>query len=213
MPPAILLDVQNKLDFDTSKTFCINLGNDRSNITPIVVKMTGAASNLPALDFVLDEPRSDRPFKRTIIFFNTRDLAYKACRHLQQLSTPDAKGKINFIHALRTTRAKRRVMRDFRSGEIDVLCATEAAGMVSTVAITTIISTTDDHQGNGRTCTTDHEHELQRHDTGRLGNGSESRLGHLARLGLYASEDRMRVEVRTQHGCRSIDDEGNFRRQ
>ena len=60
--PTILLDIQNKLDLGTSKTFLINLGNDRSNITPIIVKMTDVASDLAALDFVLDEPHLDQPF-------------------------------------------------------------------------------------------------------------------------------------------------------
>ena len=131
MTPTVLLDIHNKLDLETSKTFIINLGNDWSNITPIVVKMTGAASNLAALDFVLDEPLSNQPFRRTIIFFNTRDLAYKACERLQQLAPPGFGEKIHFLHALRTTRAKRKIMKAFRSGEIGVMCATEAAGMVS----------------------------------------------------------------------------------
>ena len=113
MTPAVLLDVQNKLEFVTSNTFIINLGNDRPNITPIIARMAGAASNLTALDFVLDEARSGNPLKRTIIFFNSRELAYKGCQHLREFISPGMTHKINFIHALRSTRAKRKVMRDF----------------------------------------------------------------------------------------------------
>ena len=135
MPPAVLLDIQNKLEFETSNTFIINLGNDRPNITPIVARMAGAASNLIALDFVLDEIRSNNPLKRTIVFFNSRDLAYKGCRHLRNLISPGMTSKIDFIHALRSNRAKRKVMRSFRSGGVDILCATEAAGMVSNLLV------------------------------------------------------------------------------
>jgi superfamily II DNA helicase RecQ len=147
MPPAILLDVQHKLEFETSKTFIINLGNDRPNITPIVARMSGAASNLTALDFVLDEPRSDNPLKRTIIFFNSRELAYKGCRHLRKLISPGMARKINFIHALRANGAKRKVMRNFRSGEVDILCATEAAGMVGNLLV--VFSVPDPLPGYG----------------------------------------------------------------
>ena len=135
MPPVVLLDIQNKLEFEILNTFIINLGNDRPNITPIVARMAGAASNLTALDFVLDELRSHNPLKRTIIFFNSRELAYKGCRYLRTLISPGMTGKIDFIHALRSNRAKGKVMRNFRSGGVDILCATEAAGMVCNLLV------------------------------------------------------------------------------
>ena len=77
MPPVILLDIQNKLEFETSNTLIINLGKNRPNITPMVMWMAGAASNLIALDFVLDELQSHNPLKQTITFFNSHELTYK----------------------------------------------------------------------------------------------------------------------------------------
>jgi superfamily II DNA/RNA helicase len=113
------------------RTFFVNLGNNRPNITPIVCRMRGAATDLSALNFTVDEPLSGASFIRTIIFVNTRDLAYKTSRHLKNLLPPDLASKVDFMHARRSTRAKRKVMHDFREGRISILCATEAAGMVS----------------------------------------------------------------------------------
>ena len=88
------------------------------------------ANDFGALDFLADEAYSGRPLRRTIIFFNTRDLAYKGSQYLKQLVPEAYRNEINFLHAGRNRRARRKVLRDFRKGEINILCATEAAGMV-----------------------------------------------------------------------------------
>ncbi|TFY55114.1 hypothetical protein EVJ58_g8451 [Rhodofomes roseus] len=129
LPPAALADVQAKLSFHLNSTFFVNLGNDRTNITPLVVQMKGGAGDLAALDFAVREALAGDPLVKTLIFFNTRELAMRACHHLKTL-LPDAyKGKIDFLHALRGDDTKREVMQRFRNDELSILCATEAAGM------------------------------------------------------------------------------------
>ncbi|KAH9915001.1 P-loop containing nucleoside triphosphate hydrolase protein, partial [Fomitopsis serialis] len=129
LPPLVLSDIQTKLGFSTRSTFFVNLGNDRPNITPLVVHMKGGASDLSALDFAVNEALAGGPLVKTLIFFNTRDLAYRGLQHLRKL-LPDAyKDKIDFLHALRGEDSKREVMARFRNNELSILCATEAAGM------------------------------------------------------------------------------------
>ncbi|TFY50090.1 hypothetical protein EVJ58_g11198 [Rhodofomes roseus] len=110
-------------------TYIVNLGNDRTNITPLVVEMKGGASDLAALDFTIREAHAGGGLVKTIIFFNTRDLAYRAYRHLKELLPDEYKTKIDFLHSMRGDSTKRRVMQQFRDNEVSILCATEAAGM------------------------------------------------------------------------------------
>jgi len=130
LPPAILLDVQLKLLFSMQDTFMINLGNDRSNITPIVCRMHGAAKDLGALDFLLDEALAGNEIPLSVVFFNTRVLTQKGCIHIKEHLPENLRHQVGFIHAGRSARAKRKVMQDFRAGIIRILCASEAAAMV-----------------------------------------------------------------------------------
>ena len=130
MPPGVLFDIKQKLAFELKSTFFVNLGNDRPNITPLVVRTAGGPSDLAALDFVVREGLSGGSLVKTVVFFGERDLAYEAHRHLRGLVPDNLKSRIGFMHALRGERSKSKVMKDFREGRIDVLCATEAAGMV-----------------------------------------------------------------------------------
>ncbi|EMD41247.1 hypothetical protein CERSUDRAFT_40440, partial [Gelatoporia subvermispora B] len=55
LPPAVLSDVWQQLSFNSSRMFHVNLGNDHTNITPLVCRMSGAANDLDALNFTIDE--------------------------------------------------------------------------------------------------------------------------------------------------------------
>ena len=132
MPPHILNDIRLKLCLSETCTFTVNLGNDRPNITPILCRMHGAANDLDALNFAIDGAHdpSTKLFIRTMIYFNTRDLAYKGYKHLCALVPAERQAQIDFLHAGRTRRAKRKVMKEFKGGKVAILCATEIAGMV-----------------------------------------------------------------------------------
>ncbi|KAI0640947.1 P-loop containing nucleoside triphosphate hydrolase protein [Trametes meyenii] len=128
-PPFMLHDVFLRLEFRASTTYLVNLGNDRPNIVPIVHRMKAAQSSLPILDFLVRDVKPDTKFRRTIVFFNARNLAFKSYRYLQDCVCPELRPQINFLHAGRGQRARRRVTRQFREGTVNILCATEAAGM------------------------------------------------------------------------------------
>lgn len=130
MPPDTLACVRSVLGMNIEKTFHLNLGNDRHNIVPFVWPMDGGAANLAALDFVVRG--RDKPL-RTIIYFNGKCLAMRACIYLQKLLPPSQARTIDVLHASRGSREKKEVMERFRSGEVLVLCATEVVGMVRTL--------------------------------------------------------------------------------
>ena len=129
LQPMVLCDIQARLHFSAQDMFLVNLGNHRANITNILVKMR-IANDFGALDFLADEALSSQSLRRTIVFFNTRDLAYKGSQYLKQLLPEAYRNEIDFLHAGRNRRARRKVLRDFREGRVNILCATEAAGMV-----------------------------------------------------------------------------------
>lgn len=135
LPPHILSDVYHKLGLSRHGTFVLNLGNDRPNITPLVCHMRAAAGDLDALNFAIREAYSGGTLVPTVIFFNTRELAYKGYRHLKALLSDHHKDKIQFLHAMRSAPDKAEIMGKFRNGEIAILCATEAAGLVSDYAL------------------------------------------------------------------------------
>lgn len=133
LPPPMLDDVLQKLHFSMKRTFIINLGNERLNITPVICRLRGAAQDLGALTFTIDDASytPEQDLQRTVIFFGSRDLTYKAYKHLQRLLPPDKQNQISFLHSGRTNRARTKVLQDFRDRKVHILCATEAAGMAS----------------------------------------------------------------------------------
>lgn len=129
LPPLVLSDIQTRLHFTWTDTFYVNLGNHRANITNILVPMR-TATDLGSLNFLADEAHTGQPLRRAIVFFNTRDLTFKGSQYLKKLLPEVRQQEIDFLHAGRTSRARRFVLNEFRKGNINILCATEAAGMV-----------------------------------------------------------------------------------
>ncbi|PCH39607.1 hypothetical protein WOLCODRAFT_85959 [Wolfiporia cocos MD-104 SS10] len=84
LPPHVLADVRLKLCMSDTRTFLVNLGNDRPNITPLVFRTHAAASDLSALNFTAREAFESKQLIPTVIFFNKRDLTQHGCHHLQR---------------------------------------------------------------------------------------------------------------------------------
>ncbi len=125
-------DLTDTLSFTRSNSFILNVGNDRSNITPLVIRMTGGESDYAALDFLLDEVQEGKDLVRTMVFCNTRDTARRACQYIKSKLPEDSpyRDQICSMWATKSTTAKRKIMRRFRDGRIKILFATEVAGMV-----------------------------------------------------------------------------------
>jgi superfamily II DNA helicase RecQ len=133
MGPGVLGNIQKILHVDPLKSLHINLGNDRPNITQLVIQMDSDAG-FDHLAFLLDrlENNGSGNLPRTIIFFETRELAHKASDWLRDklpVESSETRQKITYIHAGRTAAGRKHTMKLFRDGTIDILCATECVGM------------------------------------------------------------------------------------
>ena len=130
LPPPILAEIRDTLEVRDGQSFDLNLGNDRSNIMPIIWPMKAAKGDLSSLDFVVTG-RED--LLRTIIYVNEKELARKACEHLRKLVAPEKCSQIDFVHSSRSLGPQKAVLKRFQEGEVSVLCATEVVGMVRKV--------------------------------------------------------------------------------
>lgn len=127
LPPPTLSEIRNTLEVHKGQSYDLNLGNDRSNITPIIWPMRAAKEDLDSLNFVVTAWKVP---PRTVIYVNEKELARKACEHLWKLVTPEKRPEIDFIHAGRSPGPQKAVLKQFQEGKVSILCATEVVGMV-----------------------------------------------------------------------------------
>ncbi|KAF8989446.1 P-loop containing nucleoside triphosphate hydrolase protein [Cyathus striatus] len=132
LPPAALRDVQAQLQLDPLRTFIVNLGNNRPNIA-LSVKTIKSTQDFQAVIPLLTRdgvlPTSPNDLIKTCLFVNKVRLALELRRFLQSQFPASLVSSIDMLYSLRSVSSKRRVMKQFTSGEIKVLVATEAAGM------------------------------------------------------------------------------------
>jgi superfamily II DNA helicase RecQ len=133
MGPGVLGTIRKVLHIDPDKSLHINLGNDRPNITQLVVRME-RDSGFEQLGFLLNrlKPDGSGDLPRTIVFFETRELAHKASDWLRDqlpAQSRETRQRIAYIHAGRTSSGRKHTLKLFRDGRIDILCATECVGM------------------------------------------------------------------------------------
>ncbi|KAJ7103240.1 P-loop containing nucleoside triphosphate hydrolase protein [Mycena belliarum] len=131
LSPAAIKDVCSTLHIDLDEAFVLNLGNDRPNITPSIIEMK-SAKDYGALKQIFGPPSevhgiADVP--KSIVFANAVKKTQIIKRMIYREYPNLPPGSVDFLHAHRTAKAKRRVMKDFRRGKIKILVATEAAGM------------------------------------------------------------------------------------
>ncbi|KAJ3744571.1 P-loop containing nucleoside triphosphate hydrolase protein [Lentinula raphanica] len=70
-----------------------------------------------------------RKLMQTMIFFDDINVSLEALKHLRAQLPPDLGGQIVLYHSRRSSNSRRRVLEEFRSGKIEILLTTEAAGM------------------------------------------------------------------------------------
>ena len=135
VPASTLQDITVSLGIDIANTFFLNLGNDRPNISFSVNRMNGAedfAALKPHLFRTVGSltPTTPDDLFKTFVFTNTVSSTLVGTRFIRSWLPKHLWKYVAFIHAHRSSRDKRRVMRRFRRGRIKILVATEAAEMV-----------------------------------------------------------------------------------
>jgi superfamily II DNA helicase RecQ len=133
LSPAMRETVYHKLLFTRSKTFQLNLGNQRHNITQIVCRLPPSARSFQALDFLLAPALCNEPLKRAIVYVNTWELAMQLWLHATSKVPPEYALKFGFAHSMRAERSKNRVIKLFMEMKIDVVFATDCMGLVSVI--------------------------------------------------------------------------------
>lgn len=126
-------ELRGKLSIDAETCFFLNLGNDRPNIAMSVQRINNAEDYDALKPLLTKDVKTPADLKKTLVFMNTRMGCQIACRYARSLFGPEFHSSIDFLHAHRTKRAKRRVMKEFRQGKIKVLFGTEAVGMVGMI--------------------------------------------------------------------------------
>ncbi|KAI0286328.1 P-loop containing nucleoside triphosphate hydrolase protein [Russula brevipes] len=116
-----LQEIRTSLHLTSATTFHLNLGNDRPNLAWNVRFMTAGKSDLEALRFLIPDLAKEVKLQRAIIFFDDIILAMQARDCLQ--------GRTACYHSRRGPLSKKLVMQQFSTGRLDILFATEAAGM------------------------------------------------------------------------------------
>ena len=131
LPPTSFTEICELLEISPSRGFHLNLGNDRSNLMPIIWPLRAGAKDLDSLNFIV-AGKVNLP--RVIVYVNTKDLARIGCEHLRTKVPPERRDKIDFIHASRSKRPQKQILNLFQTGSINILFATEVVGMVRSQA-------------------------------------------------------------------------------
>lgn len=136
LTPEAVNDVQQKLGIDPHKSFFLNLGNDRPNIS-YAVHCVKTPDDFNSLKTFLTRspglPQTPDDLLKTIIFVNSRAASQICARYIQEWLPDHLKDQVDYIHALRSPFTRRRVMERFRKGDKRLIVATEVAGMVCVV--------------------------------------------------------------------------------
>jgi bloom syndrome protein len=132
LAPEPLREVRTKLAIDPEASFYLNLGNDRPNIAMSVQQIDSTDDYDALRPLLAQDVTTPDDIIKSVVFVNARNATQLVCRRVRQFYPKHLRRYVDYLHAHRTVRAKRRVMQRFRQGKIKVLIATEAAGMVRT---------------------------------------------------------------------------------
>ena len=125
-----LVEIRKSIHLNQSETFRLNLGNDRPNITWKVHHMQGARSDMQALRFILPESPTQLKMDQMIIYFNNILLSMEACQWFCEQLPEHLHTRVACYNARRGDLSKDDTLYRFCHGELDILFASEAAGMV-----------------------------------------------------------------------------------
>ena len=133
LTPQDLTTIRKCVLMQHRSTFHLNLGNDRPNIFWKVIHMEGGKSDLQALSFLLpdrDTPINMQKLERGLVFFDDISLSMAARRWFQSQLPQHLRERVQCYNSRRGEQSKFWVLTNFDHGNVDILFASEAAGMV-----------------------------------------------------------------------------------
>ncbi|TBU36417.1 P-loop containing nucleoside triphosphate hydrolase protein, partial [Dichomitus squalens] len=126
--PVQLEQTRSNLGIEVTRSFHLNLGNDRPNIKQ-EVRLMKSASDYAALDFIVAGAKSRENIPRTIIFVNEVSKTHAIAHRLRAVVGDLLREEIAILHARRAEHLKRETWRRFKNREVRILVATEVAAM------------------------------------------------------------------------------------
>ncbi|KAI0309971.1 P-loop containing nucleoside triphosphate hydrolase protein [Amylostereum chailletii] len=134
LTPSDLVEIRKLTHSQRLNSYHLNLGNDRPNICWNVLDMKAGKSDLDALSFLLPSTENGTSLQRGIIFFDDIIVSMYAKRWFQDHLPPALQGRVACFNSRRGAGTKTRIMTRLKSKDIDILFASEAAGMGCDVA-------------------------------------------------------------------------------
>lgn len=132
MPPIVLAQARRTMHIHAENSFHLNLGNDRPNITWEVHRMSGGKSNIDALELIIPPDAAIcRTLPRMVIFFDDIMESMRARRWFLEHLPARLHERVKTYNARKSQFSRDLTWERFRNREVDVLFASESAGMVS----------------------------------------------------------------------------------
>lgn len=131
LPPLLLQETMQLLEYNHSKTFTLNLGNNCPNIILIICKIQSSVKDLTALNWVIAKACKGKELECTIVFTNQHDNVHCTYAYLVAQVPGEYKSQIAFTHAFRSPHAHCYMTCRLCKGRIRILITTEVTGMVS----------------------------------------------------------------------------------
>ncbi|KAI0744526.1 P-loop containing nucleoside triphosphate hydrolase protein [Earliella scabrosa] len=128
LTPVDLAEARSRLGIVSSRSFHLNLGNDRPNIKQ-EMRFMKSANDYAALDFIVEGAKARDDLPRAIIFVNALQKCHGVAHRLREIAGPALRHEIGILHAKRAASARASTWERFRRGDLRVLVATEAAAM------------------------------------------------------------------------------------
>ncbi|KII86510.1 hypothetical protein PLICRDRAFT_114420, partial [Plicaturopsis crispa FD-325 SS-3] len=129
LPSAALTETCMKLNIDLPKSFFLNLGNDRPNLTPTVIRIKSTNDYTELKRLITTGVISPEDLEQTVVYIDSVASTQHLVREIRSWFPNDFHDAIDCLSSRRTEFAKEDVMERFSKGVVKILVATEAAGM------------------------------------------------------------------------------------
>jgi superfamily II DNA helicase RecQ len=138
LTPRIHNDLITKLQFDHDNYLFINIGNNRPNVSQVVHAMEHLMNTYCDLDFLVPEDMSHpEDIKKGFLYCDDINLGGNIVDNLNARVMLEfhGQGLICPYNAAMSRKYRADVMQLFKAGVVRILVCTDAAGMVSSIAI------------------------------------------------------------------------------
>lgn len=130
---TVLHEIQVKLGINPDTCFYLNLGNNWPNLAQ-EVRFIRSTDDFDALGFLATNVKTMDDLPCGMVFVNSIAHSQLACHECCNHLPEELRKYVAYLHSKRSPGARRKVLEQFRKGEIKILFATECGGMVSVLS-------------------------------------------------------------------------------